>query len=176
MGTEPHGRCKRGGDPSHTSTTMYHLVTSPVEVMAPRGHGQLPRLQDGPSPPSRGISGSYVALTGLTATAAGREGEPTTRPSHKPPGTQERKTSRSRIPRFRAIRRVKGKAAVRKENTWGAWVAQSVKQLTLGFGSGRDLRVMRSSPASGSVLSDESAPLPVSPLVRACTLSLSLSF
>ena len=31
----------------------------------------------------------------------------------------------------------------------GTWVAQSVKCLTLGFGSGCDLRVLRSSPTAG---------------------------
>ena len=39
----------------------------------------------------------------------------------------------------------------------GTWVAQSVKQLTLGFGSGHGLRVMRSSPTSGSMLGMECA-------------------
>ena len=38
----------------------------------------------------------------------------------------------------------------------GAWVMQSAKYLTLGFSSGGDLRVMRSSPTVGSVLSVES--------------------
>ena len=42
-------------------------------------------------------------------------------------------------------------------HTWGTWVVQSVKHLTLGFSSGDELRVMRSSPASGSTLSAESA-------------------
>ena len=37
----------------------------------------------------------------------------------------------------------------------GDSVAQSVKYMTLDFGSGHDLRVMRSSPASGSMLSVE---------------------
>ena len=36
-------------------------------------------------------------------------------------------------------------------------VAQSVKCLTLGFGSGHDSRVVRSSPEAGSTLSSESA-------------------
>ena len=39
----------------------------------------------------------------------------------------------------------------------GAWVAQSVKHLTLDFGSGHDLRVMRLSPSLGSTLGMESA-------------------
>jgi len=39
----------------------------------------------------------------------------------------------------------------------GAWVVQLAKCLTLGFGSGRDLKVERSSPAMGSTLSRESA-------------------
>ena len=39
----------------------------------------------------------------------------------------------------------------------GAWVAQSVKCPTPGFGSGHDLRAVRSSPALGSVLSGEAA-------------------
>ena len=38
----------------------------------------------------------------------------------------------------------------------GAWVARLVKSLTLGLSSGRDLRVLGSSPASGSVLCVES--------------------
>ena len=41
--------------------------------------------------------------------------------------------------------------------TLGAWVAQSVECPTLDFGSGRDLRVVGLSPASGSILSMESA-------------------
>ena len=36
-------------------------------------------------------------------------------------------------------------------------MAQSVKHPTLDFGSGHDLRVVGSSPTSGSVLSAESA-------------------
>ena len=36
-------------------------------------------------------------------------------------------------------------------------MAQSVEGLTLGFGSGPDLRVVRSSPALGTMLSGESA-------------------
>ena len=39
----------------------------------------------------------------------------------------------------------------------GAWVIQSFKQPTLGFNSGRGLRVMESSSTSGSLLSTESA-------------------
>ena len=39
----------------------------------------------------------------------------------------------------------------------GAQVAQSGERLTLDFGSGHDLRVVRSSPTSGSTLSAESA-------------------
>ena len=39
----------------------------------------------------------------------------------------------------------------------GAWMAQSVKHPMIGFGSGRDLRVMGSSLTLGSVLSTESA-------------------
>ena len=35
----------------------------------------------------------------------------------------------------------------------GAWVAQSINHPTLDFGSGHDLTVVSSSPASGSVLS-----------------------
>ena len=38
-----------------------------------------------------------------------------------------------------------------------AWVVQLVKCLTLGFGSGHDFRVVRSSLMYGSVLSVESA-------------------
>ena len=46
-------------------------------------------------------------------------------------------------------------------------MAQAVKHPTLDFGSGHDLRVMRSNTALGSVLSMETAwdspPLPLSP-------------
>ena len=44
-----------------------------------------------------------------------------------------------------------------KEGRRGAWMAQSIKYLNLGFGSGHDLRVLRLSPASGFSLSMESA-------------------
>ena len=37
-----------------------------------------------------------------------------------------------------------------------AWMAQLVEHLTLGFGSGHDLRVMELNPTWGSVLSGES--------------------
>ena len=47
----------------------------------------------------------------------------------------------------------------------GAWLVQSVAHLSLGFGSGYDLRVVRLSPELGSVFSVESAgdslPLPL---------------
>ena len=40
---------------------------------------------------------------------------------------------------------------------WRAWVAQPGKHLTLDFGSGHDLRVVRSSPMLGSTLNMEPA-------------------
>ena len=48
----------------------------------------------------------------------------------------------------------------------GAWVGWSVKPLALDFSLGHDLKVVRSSPTLGSVLSTESAevlslPLPL---------------
>ena len=52
----------------------------------------------------------------------------------------------------------------------GIWVAQSIKHRTLGFSSGHDLRVARSSPPSGSALHCGSArdslpiPLPLLPV------------
>ena len=42
-----------------------------------------------------------------------------------------------------------------------AWVAQTLKCLTLDFSSGHDLRGVGSSPLLGSVLSKESVPLPL---------------
>ena len=39
----------------------------------------------------------------------------------------------------------------------GTWVALLVKHPTFNFGSGRDLRIVRSSPGSGSVLGVELA-------------------
>ena len=58
-------------------------------------------------------------------------------------------------------------------------MAQFVKHPTLDFGSGHDLTVARLSPASGSMLSVESAedslsPSPSVPPLLACTLILSL--
>lgn len=44
-----------------------------------------------------------------------------------------------------------------KEGIWGTWVAQWVRRPTLGFDSSCDLRVLRSSPKSGSTLSAETA-------------------
>ena len=37
----------------------------------------------------------------------------------------------------------------RKQRCWGAWVAQSVERMTLGFGSGRDLMVPGFKPYVG---------------------------
>ena len=51
-------------------------------------------------------------------------------------------------------------------------MAQSVKCQTVDFGSGRDLRVVRLSPASGSMLSADSVCL--SPSAPHPTLSLKL--
>ena len=45
----------------------------------------------------------------------------------------------------------------KNSSIWDAWVAQSVKHLTLDFRSGHDLMDMRSSPTSGSALSMEPA-------------------
>ena len=47
--------------------------------------------------------------------------------------------------------------SVKSKICQGAQVAQSVKYPTLDFGSGRDLRAVRSSPTSSWVLSAESA-------------------
>lgn len=44
-----------------------------------------------------------------------------------------------------------------KKGKGGARMAQLVEHLTRDFGSGRDFRLVRSSPVSGSVLSVESA-------------------
>lgn len=46
---------------------------------------------------------------------------------------------------------------MKKEELRGAWAAQWVKRLTLGFGSGHDLRALPGSPVSDSALSRESA-------------------
>ena len=61
-----------------------------------------------------------------------------------------------------------------------AWVAQLVKPLTLDFGPGRDLRVVRSSPVLGAPCSAGSRLLSLSLFPSApapilvCALSLSL--
>lgn len=45
---------------------------------------------------------------------------------------------------------------------WGTWVVQSVRRLTLVFGSSGDLRVMRLSPVLDAALNAKSAlPLPL---------------
>ena len=67
-----------------------------------------------------------------------------------------------------------------KDASKGTWVAQSAKRPTLGFSSGCDLRVMRSSPELGSTLSWESTGHSLSPSTPSlhpclCTLSCSLS-
>ena len=46
---------------------------------------------------------------------------------------------------------------INQASKWGAWGAHSIERPTLGSGSGRDLRVVRLSPMSGSALSRESA-------------------
>uniref|UniRef100_A0A452RRJ7 DUF4485 domain-containing protein n=1 Tax=Ursus americanus TaxID=9643 RepID=A0A452RRJ7_URSAM len=56
-----------------------------------------------------------------------------------------------------------------------AWVSQAVKCVTLGFGSGHDLRVVRSSPKLGSALRGESAGDSLPLLLSLPTLSLCLS-
>ena len=59
-----------------------------------------------------------------------------------------------------------------KSHFGGAWVAQSVKCLTLGFSSGHDLRDLGSSPMMGSMLNAESTcPLPQLLLLLLYTLS-----
>ena len=45
----------------------------------------------------------------------------------------------------------------RNTDSWGTWVAQGVDCPTLDFGSGHDLKVMGSSPASGSALNRKHA-------------------
>ena len=50
-----------------------------------------------------------------------------------------------------------GKATIKTQNFGVTWVAQSVKHLTLDFGSGHNLLVMRSSPVLGSALRVELA-------------------
>jgi len=71
--------------------------------------------------------------------------------------------------------------AIEDKAGWGAWVAQSVKRLTLGFSSSHGLAVLGSSPLSrapcsvGSLLEDSLPhPLPLPPLTLTLSLSLSL--
>ena len=59
---------------------------------------------------------------------------------------------------------------------WGAWVAQSVEDLSLDLGSDRDPRVMGSSPVLGSALTASSLLeiLPLSPsLLLPCSCFVS---
>ena len=58
-----------------------------------------------------------------------------------------------------------------RRESWGAWVTQWVK--ASAFSSGHDLRVLGSSPTSGSLLSREPAsPLSLPPSLPTCDLSL----
>ena len=63
---------------------------------------------------------------------------------------------------------------------WGAWVAQSVEHLTLGFGSGHDLTVPEFEPHLGlSAVSEEPTSHPLLPSPSApplLALCLTLSF
>ena len=62
--------------------------------------------------------------------------------------------------------------------SWGAWMAQSVRHLTVDFTSGHDLMVLRSSPTLGSRLGVKPAYYSLSPSAlhaRTYALSLSLS-
>ena len=62
------------------------------------------------------------------------------------------------------------------DNKWvvgGAWVAQWVK--ASAFGSGRDPRVLGSSPESGSLLLGEPASSSLSATLSTCDLSLSIN-
>ena len=52
---------------------------------------------------------------------------------------------------------------LKKITYMGAWVAYSVKYPTLDFGSGHDLRVVRSSPMLGAMISRESVGDSLSP-------------
>ena len=67
------------------------------------------------------------------------------------------------------------------KSIWGIWLAHLVKCLTLDFGSGHDLRVLGSSPVSGSLLGVEPASnslsLSLYPFLalRMCSPSVSLS-
>ena len=47
----------------------------------------------------------------------------------------------------------------------GTWVAQSIKHLTLDFGSGHDFRAVRSNQASSSVLGMEPLKSPSLPFL-----------
>ena len=65
----------------------------------------------------------------------------------------------------------------RRVASWGTWVAQLLKHLTLDFISGHDLTVVRWNPVSGSVLGMEPAwdalcPSPACILVLSLTLTL----
>ena len=66
-----------------------------------------------------------------------------------------------------------------KNNLRSTWVAQSVKQWIVNFGSGHGLRVVRLSPAPGSPLSGESASdsllLPLPLLMHAVSLKINKS-
>jgi len=67
-----------------------------------------------------------------------------------------------------------------KESKRGLWVAQSVKHPTLDFGSGHDLRVVRSSlcwtPCSvGSLLEILTLPLPLPLPLLVVSLSLKMN-
>jgi len=55
------------------------------------------------------------------------------------------------------IKNIKDKIHTELNTIWGGHLGGSIERWTLDFGSGHDFRVVRSSPASGSVLGVESA-------------------
>ena len=76
------------------------------------------------------------------------------------------------------IERLKDKNLDFKKNlSWGTWMAQSLKYMTLAFGSDHDLRVLELSPEADSMLSKGSAVpllLPLFPHLFSLSLSFSL--
>ena len=58
---------------------------------------------------------------------------------------------------------------------WGTWVTQLVKHPTLGFSSGHDLKVMRSSPSLALLGMEPACDSLSASLLHSHTLSLPLS-
>ena len=130
----------------------------------------------GSSPPAtKGGSGSskFTDLRGMSEAQRGQQPPPGLHPARflwPPPARSHACSSLNDHGLYPCLREAsrglpspKAKALCLKGTFRGAWVAQSVGHLTLGFGPGRDPRVLSPSPTSGPALSPPPSSRPSAP-------------